>query len=339
MLDGVADAHDYMAGGWLTNLRDTDLTFVKLADYCYQGGAENCALYDKDGPAVIVENIQAIFKGLKEDSIPVPGNSTHGPQVVTYNDLQTLIRDIVYKPLVQFPMTAQILHEVSQGEATTLADWVRARRPDLSAGLSEKCLKEGPYSPACFPPEDQWRATSGIACSDAAPRLNETKDEYREYAKKVIAQSRLIGASWATIQMPCTAWHARPHWRYEGDFHNKTAHPLLFAGNTIDPVTPLHNAFTMAEGFEGAGVLQQNSEGHCTAASVSMCSGRSIREYFQSGSLPGSKGQLGGWNEYGALCEQDRQPFDGYSKGTIPGLPKGERDEGLWRALVGLNQA
>ena len=38
VLDGVADSHDYMAGGWSTNLRDTDMTLVKLADYCWQGG-------------------------------------------------------------------------------------------------------------------------------------------------------------------------------------------------------------------------------------------------------------------------------------------------------------
>ena len=94
----------------------------------------------------------------------------------------------------------------------------------------------------------------------------------------------------------------------------------------------------MARGFEGAGVLQQNSEGHCTYASPSMCTGRALREYFQSGRLPGSKGGLEDWDGYGALCEPDRLPFDGYEEGTIPELPKGETDRKLWEALVSLNQ-
>ena len=37
-----------------------------------------------------------------------------------------------------------------------------------------------------------------------------------------------------------------------GDFHNKTANLILFASTSIDPVTPLANAFLMAKGFEGS---------------------------------------------------------------------------------------
>ena len=338
VLDGVADSHDYMAGGWSTNLRDTDLLFAKLAEYCFEGGPEDCALYDKDGPAFILANVQKTVSNFKANPISIPGNSTSGPQVVTLNDLMRLFRDIVYNPLLEFPMTAQVLDELSRGEGTTLAARKVDQQPKLSEVLSKQCIKDGPYSPSCFSSTRTWDATYGIACSDGLSRLNQTKEEYREYADSIIAQSRLIGASWASIQLPCTAWHTRPHWRYDGNFHNKTAHPILFAGNTIDPVTPLYNALLMAKGFEGAGVLHQDAEGHCTYASPSMCSGRALREYFQSGSLPGKQGGLDDWEGYGKLCEPDRLPFDGYKKGKVPALPQGETDEELWEALVGLNQ-
>lgn len=104
----------------------------------------------------------------------------------------------------------------------------------------------------------------------------------------------------------------------------------------------------MADGFlsangEGAGVLQLDVEGHCTYSGISLCSGRAIREYFQSGTLPGEVGGLAerhGWQGRGALCGADRTPFDGYApNGPIPDLPEGETDEGLWHALVGLNRA
>ena len=341
VLDGVADSHDYMAGDWSNNLPDTDLLFVKLAEYCYEGGPEKCALYDTDGPAVIAGNLQSAVRKLKNSPIGIPGNETAGPGVVTYNDLLVLFRDIVYQPLLYFPVLAKVLSEIKRGEVTALAAWRANQRPQLDTSLNKKCQEDGPYSAACNLEPQVWDGTAGISCSDGLSRLQESKEEFREHVNKIIASSQLIGAAWAQIQMPCTAWHARPHWRYDGNFHNHTTHPILFASTTIDPVTPLRNAFKMASGFDGAGVLHLDSEGHCTYATTSMCSGRTIREYFQSGQLPGRLGgleDLDDWKGFGALCGTDRVPFDGYTKGEVPALPKGETDEELWKAVVALNQ-
>lgn len=340
VLDGVADSHDYMAGGWTSNLYDTDLTLVALADHCWEGGRRNCALWDKDGPAVVLENLQKTTTGLAKEPIPVPVERNRGPAVVTYNDLKRLFREIVYWPLRDFPRTTQILHDLSDRNGTSLAAWAHDNRPKIGEPLSVRCLEEGPYSPACFSAAEPDGAQAGIACTDApGDRLEQTKTQYREYANAVMAQSSLLGESWATIQLPCTAWHARPHWRYEGNFHNKTAHPILFAGNTVDPVTPLTNAFKMAKGFKGAGVLHQDSEGHCTYSGLSLCSMKAIRHYFQTGELPGKPGGLENWDGMGALCEVDRKPFDGYSRESdVPELPAGETDEALWKAMVNLNR-
>jgi len=116
VLDGVADAHDYMAGGWSTNLRDTDLMLVRLAEYCYEGGQQNCPIWHEDGPAVIAENVKNTITRFRYNPIGIPGNFTDGPTVVTYNDLKRLIGDIVYKPLAKFPITTQILYELSEGK-------------------------------------------------------------------------------------------------------------------------------------------------------------------------------------------------------------------------------
>ncbi|TKA78278.1 hypothetical protein B0A55_04752 [Friedmanniomyces simplex] len=350
LLDGIADSHDYMAGGWSTNLQDTDVIMVKLAEHCWDGGKTNCPIWDEDGPAVILTKVQETIAGLQKDPIGMPAEGDRGPAVVTWNDLLRLIRDIVYEPIREFPLTARVLHDLSERNGTSLATWIRSQRPaGLGEPLSQQCETDGPYSPACFATKEgggpllSWEATYGIACSDGpGDRLNQTKEEFKEYVDRIMAQSKLIGAGWATIQLPCTVWHARPHWRYEGDFRNQTAVPVLFASTSIDPVTPLANAFRMAEGFEGAGVLQQDSEGHSTYSGISMCSMKAIREYFQSGKLPGETGGLENdyeWKGHGALCEVDRKPFDGYdAKGPVPELPEGETDAEMWEALVGLNR-
>ncbi|KAI7682811.1 hypothetical protein KC319_g806, partial [Hortaea werneckii] len=225
VLDGVADSHDYMAGGWTSNLNDTDLIFVKMTEHCWEGGA-NCALWDEDGPAVIAENVQKIMASIMIDPISVPGNEMHGPVVITHNDMKRLFRTVVYWPLRDFPFLAQVLHDLSERNGTSPALWLHEQRPNIGEPLSEACVQDGPYSPACFPGGDSEGASAGIACSDGpGDRLNQTKKEYRGFPAR----------------------------------HGTLDH---IGGNTIDPVTPLQNAFTMASGFEGAGVLHQDSEGH-----------------------------------------------------------------------------
>lgn len=209
-----------MAGGWTTNLRDTDLLFVKIASYCYDGGPSNCPIYHKDGPAVISGNMQQTLLSLRENPLPVLDVQGKGPMIATYDDFKVYMREVVYNPLTYFPETTQILYDLSQGNGSSLAVTKLQSRAKLDVPVPEQCEKDGPYSPSCFTPEDHGHtggATSGIACSDAAPsRLGQTKEEYRKYAKKIAAQSHLIGESWSSIQMPCTAWEARPHWRYDG---------------------------------------------------------------------------------------------------------------------------
>lgn len=50
----------------------------------------------------------------------------------------------------------------------------------------------------------------------------------------------------------------------EGPFTGNTSWPLLIVGNSADPVTPVRNAHKMAKAYEGAVVLEQNSEGVCS---------------------------------------------------------------------------
>jgi hypothetical protein len=66
----------------------------------------------------------------------------------------------------------------------------------------------------------------------------------------------------------------------------KTANPLLFLSSSFDPVTPLRAAVKMAQKFEGAGLIEQQSLGHCTISAFSACTTLKLRAYINHGKVP-----------------------------------------------------
>ncbi len=136
-----------------------------------------------------------------------------------------------------------------------------------------------------------------------------------------------MGDYWAQIRLGCAGWQARAKWRYTNPKYDsltttETGHPVLWVSNTLDTVTPLANAKRMSARFAGSVVLQQDSEGHCSFAAPSVCTAKSVRRYFQTGTLP----------EQGTLCKADEKPFQpAVAQSQREGMS--ERDAELLEAL------
>lgn len=70
-------------------------------------------------------------------------------------------------------------------------------------------------------------------------------------------------------------WKMAAKERYTGGFSNiKTKHPLLFVGNTYDPLTPLASARNASAAFDGSVVLQHDGYGHTSASQPSLCTAK-----------------------------------------------------------------
>jgi hypothetical protein len=347
ILDGVVDATDYMAGTWLTNFRDTDRLIPAFAKHCYAGGRERCALFRDGGPDTISALVEQIITNVRSYPIGFPATSAHGPGMITDADLMQYFRRALYTPLQTWPEVARILHELFVGNASTLAAIRHAQTSPITRPLLPECSPDKSYTLPCYDTESPSLGlgdATPIACSDGLRGDTQTQQEFKRYADDLISRSKVMGAAWVRHRIPCTAWHARASWRYEGDFQTSMPQPLLLISTSIDPVTPLHSALTMSAKFNGSAVLEIEAEGHCSAATISMCAGRAIREYFQHGKVPEPKGRSVRANgtsrnlsDTVAICKADRKPFDGYlPDGPEPDLPQDESDIELWTALVGL---
>jgi hypothetical protein len=52
VIDGVADANDYRAGEWYSNLDNTDAVLLSFFEFCHQAGPSKCPLYGSTVPNI-----------------------------------------------------------------------------------------------------------------------------------------------------------------------------------------------------------------------------------------------------------------------------------------------
>jgi pimeloyl-ACP methyl ester carboxylesterase len=298
ILDGVVDSTDYYHAGWLSNLQDTDPIMDHFYEYCSAAGPTKCALnLGNTTAAEIKSQVEALVPNLREDPIAVPGTATLGPEIITYSDMMQMIRNVLYSPIKRFPQMAELLADLIHGNGTAFASFKKQLH-------KPSCPLQGcpnPNAEPCLAPT-AWETTAAIMCSDATDVSNGTKDDLKRIITTLIGQSKWMGEAWSTIAMQCIHWKARAAWTLKAeDVGGNTSHPVLLIGNTLDTVTPLRNAITMSTKFPGSVVLQQNSDGHCSGSSPSICTSKYIRDYFQTGGLPAK----------GVVCQPEELPLIG----------------------------
>ncbi|MCJ1313464.1 hypothetical protein MMC25_007142 [Agyrium rufum] len=311
VVDGVADVMDYSQLGWSQNLWDIDAITSGFAVQCYEAGPAKCSAYAPEGAAKILQNLADLLVSLEK--LPVIAVTEHGPSIVTKSILLTFIFNAWYSPMRSFEATAVIISDLMKGNGSILAD---AQEPTYS----QFCGTGGDYDPL----HSKLLGDAGLAirCTDGPDMSDKTVDDWNEYISYLNNQSTTFGNRWAVIPLGCYSFSVPAKWRFPGPFGAKTAHPMLFASQTLDPVTSLRNAVHASEElFPGSSVLEVQGMGHCTLAMPSTCSAKIIRNFFQTGLLPEGR----------TVCPVDVLPFQQESE--IASMLEGE-DGSLLRSLV-----
>jgi hypothetical protein len=230
-------------------LQDAEKVVSSFYNYCSLAGPLRCGFHTGTTADDVSTRLSTLMARLRRQPLTVPDAPT-GPEIVTYSDVKTMFFTALYKPLTSFPKIAKILADIEAGDGKSFIDYQKKQ-------FSCNCGDGGPERP----PGPDFDAIWAIACSDGE-QVDDSLDEMYEYLHMLQDQSPTSGGSWAVVRMGCAGWKIRPQGLvYNGPISGNTSWPLLFLGNSADPVTPVRNAHKMAKAFEGSVVLEQNSEG------------------------------------------------------------------------------
>lgn len=271
VVDGVVEYSNFLSANWSSNLLDTEKTMDSFYFHCARAGYPNCVLANETGgstPSDIKQRAANILQSLHHNPLPVYTD------VLSYSDVKLFVATALYRPILVFPLLAMIFVGIEQKNSEFLLPLVNALHPAACAVDNAQYL---------YVAED---ATMAIACSDGDDQSYMSREDFEVFAQELAEISPSIGSIWSTIRMNCIHYTLPAVHRFRGPWKANTSHPLLFIGNTADPVTPGLFARQMAEGFEGAVALMQDSGGHCSDAAFSWCTTGYIRQYFQTGELP-----------------------------------------------------
>lgn len=265
ILDGVVEAEDYYTSGSFTSSVDADAAVRTFFTACFEAGPEVCVFHkNATSPDELEARYMAIYDSLKEEPIEVTDPSLGIPPfTVRWQDVSTAVFIATYTPTgaLGFTALAQVLTELEQRNGNTLA---------FILGQMLLASRQG---------YDSREARSQISCADLNGRFNtSTYEEYVEYVSYQNNQSFYAGPTVSVIfTSVCRELHvfppesqvfdgaSKPTIRFfdhgRTDFAigkagaNKTSVPILFIGNTLDPITPLRSAKKMSSLFAGSRVL------------------------------------------------------------------------------------
>jgi pimeloyl-ACP methyl ester carboxylesterase len=296
VLDGVLNAPDYVATGWSTNLQDTEKVVRLFYQTCYEAGPSECPLYNEAGPEAMELDVRNLLENLRDYPIAAivqPDDTTEVyPGVITYRDIKTLIFTALSNPIGTFPALATMLAGLKTGNYQEILG-------QLAIEKRQQCGDRNSNGNDRSETNEMNEILPAIFCGDGEDITNRTAEDFKSYLRLLESQSPTAGSIFAMTVLQCMSWRIRAKWRFTGPFKGNTSTPILWIGNTADPVTPVRNAHEMAKGFPGSVVLTQDAGGHCSGAAPSICTMELLRRYFADGTLP----------REGMVCPTDFKPF------------------------------
>ncbi|KAF9020091.1 alpha/beta-hydrolase [Hymenopellis radicata] len=272
VIDGIADPVNWSSEPshkWPANwLSSTEKTYQMFLKDCSEAGPKRCPLarYRGEPPEFMMQRLEDFFDRLALSPLPTPDATR--PSFLTSGAARGLL-------LIAFAFS-----QAMAGNGTLLANAILARR-----GSTERLA---------------------VTCADSPPLPPPTAEDLAEEQVRTMREvSEHFGASVGLGEPDggCGYWYTReggvPE-RFTGPWNASNLEiPMLIVSNTHDPITPVSSGLLVNSLMpESSVLLIQDGPGHCSVAMQSLCTLKTIRNYY-AGILP----------ENGTVCGVDNPTF------------------------------
>ncbi|KZS95703.1 alpha/beta-hydrolase [Sistotremastrum niveocremeum HHB9708] len=314
IVDGVVDTVNYYKAAWSNNLLDTNAVLSLIWESCAASSA--CPLREPT-PEAVEKRVLSVIDSLKTNPLPIVNGADYG--VLDWDTAWKAFFFRLYSPFDGIPQFFSSLADLERGDGRAM--YHSAKFPDSSfeCKCDGKRVRPGPLILETWLP---------IACSDGDDVTGEDLSTLKKHYEEIYETSGFANF-WFKLHTACTGWRVRPAERFAGPFVGNTSFPLLFIGNTADPVTPLWAANKMSKGFKDAALLTQNTPGHCSLAATSLCTAKHVRGYFRDGTLPSN----------GTVCETAEHIFPPDNASLVPMKTLSADEEALYEAMRSLSNS
>ncbi|KAJ7683904.1 TAP-like protein-domain-containing protein [Mycena olivaceomarginata] len=295
IIDGVLDADEWYKANLTSEGIETDKVLQTFFDGCAEAGPDLCAFY-KPTAAEIADRLSALTAFIRAQPVPVITPTSYG--LVDYSFLRWQIFQTLYAPYVYFPALAESLAALERGNGTMLYELLGVSAPF-------ECDCGGANDTVPFHLND-GEAVYAIRCGDAVEvtdSIEQLAEYYNDAVRSTTAfQENLVAAN----RFGCDGWRVHREGRFVGPVAGNTSVPLLFVTTSADPVTPKEGALNTLAGFPGSVLLTQDSPGHSSLTTSSLCTHSYFKQYLDNGTLP----------EPGTVCPVEARLFGAPNNST-----------------------
>ena len=228
----------------IEEITDSDAVLSGFFKGCVAAGAASCPLACPQATAAsLEEQVFALLDKVKFQ--PFPALSAAGVEantIIDYGLLKTMISSSLETPAA-YPVLATILQDLLHGNTTSILDLIALSAESSTAGANFAEIE------------------AAVRCGDNSLRAK-SLTEVLPIIDELYATSKFEGDIEATVTVTCANWRISAKERYESGFNDiKTKNPMLFVGNTFDPLTPLISARNASAAFPGSSVIQHDGFG------------------------------------------------------------------------------
>ncbi|KAI0189280.1 TAP-like protein-domain-containing protein [Astrocystis sublimbata] len=286
VLDGVL-GYELPLGENLTSIfTPADGIIASFFVYCFEAGPSQCPY------SAGASDAHSVFDRFNQSFVQLDAQEAKAREWANATDietalvtLKTLLYGSVAAPTDAFGGLGDALVALEQSLAiNNVAAWTEAITALIGDPIAGAGAPELQLGTLCADQGNKWYNAS---FEDLTPIL--------EHLREV----SIVGEVLLNQQLGCLSWSIEASEVFSGPFGGDTKTPILFVGNTYDPISPVSNALGAAPRYKNAEVVTVDATGHTSRVVGNACQKAKVVAYFQKTQLPGKD----------AYCALEAGPF------------------------------